>query len=123
MLPDISHDKSHDEPEGNQSARDEAIKAIERRRRFWSATVVSAVVMVVLTVIWATAEYSNAGGWPTEGFSQSSGQPNIWNMWIIYPFIAWVLFIAANAWFAFGRREISEDQITREMNRQAGKHH
>lgn len=29
--------------------------------------------MVILVVICAIAEYDNAGGWPTHGFSQSSG--------------------------------------------------
>ena len=47
--------------------------------------------MVILAVIWAFAEYHNAGGWPTNGFSQSSGIANVWNYWIIYPAIAWVL--------------------------------
>jgi nucleotide-binding universal stress UspA family protein len=41
--------------------------------------------MVLLTVIWALTEYHNAGGWPTQGFSQSSGIHDVWNSWIIYP--------------------------------------
>jgi hypothetical protein len=31
--------------------------------------------MIVLAAIWAIAEYRNEGGWPTNGFSQSSGSP------------------------------------------------
>jgi hypothetical protein len=116
MLPDISHEKSED----NESAREEAIKAIEQRRAFWTRTVIGAVIMVIVAVIWATAEYHNAGGWPTQGFSQSSGQPNVWNYWIIYPFIAWVAYTAINAWFAFGRKPISESDINREIDRQSG---
>jgi 2TM domain len=115
MLPDVSHEK----PEGDQHAREEAIKAIERRRRFWSTAVVSGIGMVILAVIWATTEYSNAGGWPTQGFSQSSGIPNEWNFWIIYPFIAWVLLTAVGAWFTFGRKQISEGDINREIERQS----
>jgi 2TM domain len=76
--------------------------------------------MLVLAAIWAIAEYNNAGGWPTNGFSQSSGIPNVWNYWIIYPAIVWVLATAADAWWVFGHKPISEDQITREMERQAG---
>ena len=76
--------------------------------------------MLILAVIWAFAEYHNAGGWPTSGFSQSSGIPNVWNYWIIYPAIAWVLAITADAWWVFGRRPVSEDQIKHEMKRQAG---
>jgi hypothetical protein len=76
--------------------------------------------MVILVVIWAFAEYHNAGGWPTSGFSQSSGIPNMWNYWIIYPAIAWVLITAADAWFVYGHKPVSEGEIQREIERQAG---
>jgi hypothetical protein len=123
------HDTSHDTPTGGDSnapagsdqlARQEAIRQIERRRRFWISTVAWTVVMILVVVSWAFSEYHNAGGWPTSGFSQSSGIPNVWNYWIIYPLIAWVLITAANAWRVFGRKPISEAEIKREMERQAG---
>ena len=114
MLPDVSHEM----PADDQRDREEAIKAIERHRRFWSATVVRGIGMAILAVVWATTEYGNAGGWPTQGFSQSSGIPNEWNYWIIYPFLAWVLLTAAGAWFAYRRRQVSEDDIKREIERQ-----
>jgi H+/Cl- antiporter ClcA len=125
MLHDLSHDKPGDSGAdsrvtGEQLARQQAIRQIERRRRFWFSTVAWAVVMIVVAVIWAFSEYHNAGGWPTNGFSESSGIPNVWNYWIIYPAIAWVLLTAANAWWVFGRKPISEDQIKHEMERQAG---
>jgi hypothetical protein len=41
--------------------------------------------MVILVLIWALSEYHNAGGWPTRGFSQSSGIHDVWNFWIVYP--------------------------------------
>jgi H+/Cl- antiporter ClcA len=107
-------------PAGDQLARREAIRQIERRRRFWISTAAWTAVMILVAVIWATSEYHNAGGWPTSGFSQSSGIPNVWNYWIIYPLIAWVLGTAASAWYVFGRKPISEDQIKHEMDRQAG---
>lgn len=115
MLPDVSHDR----PESGRRDREEAIKAIERRRRFWGATVIGAVGIAILTVIWAATEYSNAGGWPTKGFSESSGLPNEWNFWIIYPVIAWVLLTAVGAWRAYGRRPISEADVNREIERQS----
>jgi hypothetical protein len=34
----------------------------------------------------------------------------------------WVLATAADAWWVFGHKPVSEDQIQREMNRQAGQH-
>jgi len=105
---------------GEQFARQQAIRQIERRRRFWASTVTFGIGMIILAAIWAITEYHNAGGWPTAGFSQSSGIPNVWNIWIIYPFMAWVLLTAASAWFVYGRRPISESEIKREIERQAG---
>ena len=88
-----------------------------RRSRRSSAAAVSGsapplgtVGMILLAAIWALAEYHNAGGWPTSGFSQSSGIPNVWNYWIIYPAIAWVLITAAGAWFVYGHKPVSENR-------------
>lgn len=125
MVHDISDDRRADtEPkppaESDQLARQEAIKQIQRRRRFRISTAAWAVVMILVVVSWAFSEYHNAGGWPTKGFSQSAGIPNVWNYWIIYPLIAWVLLTAANAWWVFGRKPISEAEIKHEMERQAG---
>lgn len=107
--------------DGAQLARQEAIKRIERRRRFRLSTVASAIGMAMLVAIWATTEYHNAGGWPTQGFSQSSGIHDVWNSWIIYPAIAWVALTVTHAWFVYGRRPISEREIEREIERQAGR--
>jgi hypothetical protein len=121
------HDISHDTPTGGDPdvpaadeplARQQAIKQIERKRRFWLGTAMGTLGMIVLTAIWAFSEYHNAGGWPTSGFSQSSGIPNVWNYWIIYPFIAWVLLTAAGGLSVYLRKPISESQIRREIERQ-----
>ena len=125
MLHDIPQgmpaDSSSNDPAGSeQLARQQAIKQIERKRRFWATTVAAAVGMIVLVVIWATSEYHNAGGWPVDGFSQSSGIHDVWNYWIVYPFGAWVLLTAASAWFVYGHKPISEGEIKREIERQAG---
>jgi hypothetical protein len=103
-----------------QLARQQAIKQIERRRRFKISTAVSAVGMILLVAIWATSEYHNAGGWPTHGFSQSSGLHDVWNFWIIYPIIGWALLTAAGGWSVYRRKPISESEIKREIERQAG---
>lgn len=102
-----------------QLARQQAIKQIERRRRFWVSTAVATIGMVILIAIWATTEYHNAGGWPSQGFSQSSGIPNVWNIWIIYPLIAWVLVTTARAWSVYLHKPISESEVERELQRQA----
>ncbi len=123
------HDISHDTPADSgsnapaaseQLARQEAIKQIERRRRFWVRATMFTVLMVIVVFIWAMTEYHNAGGWPTQGFSDSSGIPNVWNDWIIYPAIVWVVATAADALLVFRNRPISETEIKREIDRQAG---
>ena len=101
-------------------AREQAIRQIERRRRFWISTIWSAVGVAILVVIWATAEYHDAGGWPVHGFSQSSGIHEVWNFWIVYPLGAWLLIVAAHAWAVFGNKPISEGEINREIERQGG---
>jgi hypothetical protein len=99
-LHDISHDTPADSGQnapatGEQLARQQAIKQIERRRHFWVRATMGTAAMIIVVIIWAITEYHNAGGWPTQGFSDSSSIPNVWNDWIIYPAIAWVLFLAA----------------------------
>ena len=76
--------------------------------------------MVILVIIWAMTEYHNAGGWPTQGFSDSSSIPNVWNDWIIYPAIAWVLYLTTHALLVVRNKPISESEIKREIDRQAG---
>jgi hypothetical protein len=70
--------------------------------------------------IWAVTEYRNAGGRPARGFSQRSGIPGVWNIWIIYPFIAYTLITAGHGWLVYGRDPISESQTEREITPQAG---
>jgi hypothetical protein len=126
MLHDISHDTTtgggSDAPApGEPSARQQAIKQIQRKRRFWISTAFGTVGMILLVAIWAITEYHNAGGWPASGFSQSSGIHDVWNIWIIYPLIAWVLLTVAHAWSVYRPRPISEREIQREIERQGGR--
>jgi hypothetical protein len=111
--------RSDTPPDGDELARQQAIRQIERRRRFWISTIWSAIGMAILVVIWATTEYHNAGGWPAHGFSQSSGIHEVWNFWIVYPLGAWLLIVAAHAWAVYGNKPISESEIKREIERQA----
>lgn len=78
--------------------------------------------MLLLVFIWAATEYHNAGGWPSSGFSQSSGIHDVWNDWIIYPIIGWVLILAARGWSVYGHKPISEREIQEEIDRQADRH-
>jgi hypothetical protein len=97
-----------------QLTREQAIKQIERKRRYR----ISATISTVLAAIWAITEYHNAGGWPAQGFSQSSGIHDVWNIWIIYPAIAWAFLLASFGLDVYLRKPVSESQIKREMERQ-----
>ena len=107
---------------GEDEVRELAVKQIERKRHFQMRAFSGAVVSVVLVIIWAIAEYNNAHGWPTNGFSQSSGIYHVWNYWIIYPLVGIALAIAIDAWNTFRRKPISESEIRREMDRLTGAH-
>jgi hypothetical protein len=125
MLHDTSHDRREDSDSdapvtSEQLARREAIKQIELKRRFWIRAAVGTVAIVLLALIWAISEYNNAGGWPTQGFSESSGIPNVWNLWIIYPALVWVFLTVAGGLTVYLRKPISESEIKRELDRQAG---
>ena len=124
-MTNIVHDRPADidsssPADRDQLARQQAMKQIERKRRFKVSTAVSAVGMALLVVIWAMSEYHNAGGWPIHGFSQSSGIHDVWNFWIVYPLGAWVFITAATGWTVYLRKPISEGEIKREIERQAG---
>jgi hypothetical protein len=105
--------------DSEQLARQQAIKQIERGRHYWITTAIFTVGMLVLATIWAITEYHNAGGWPAHGFSQSSGIHDVWNIWIIYPAIAWAFLTIAVGLGIYLRRPISESQIKREIERQS----
>ena len=124
-MPNIIHDTPTDTgpdapASSEQVARQQAIKQIERKRRFRISAAWSTIGMIILVAVWAMSEYHNAGGWPTHGFSQSSGIHDVWNFWIIYPLGAWLLIVAAGARAVFGHKPISEGQIEREIERQRG---
>ncbi len=103
-----------------QLARQQAIRQIERRRRFHINAVASGIGIAVLVAIWAMTEYHNAGGWPTNGFSQSSGIHDVWNFWIVYPVGAWLAILATHGWYVYMHKPISERDIKREIERQHG---
>ena len=121
VIHDTPTDHSSDTPaDGGELARQQAIRQIERRRRFWISTIWLAIGMAILVAIWAATEYHNAGGWPVHGFSQSSGIHEVWNFWIVYPLGAFLLIVAAHGWFVYGNKPISEGEIDREIERQRG---
>jgi hypothetical protein len=127
-MTNIAHDRAADSRSSVPSdterlAREQAIKRIERKRRYWISTAISFAGLFLLAAIWAITEYHNAGGWPTQGFSQSSGLHDVWNIWIIYPAIGWAFLTAAIGLGVYMRKPVSESQIRREMERQSHSGH
>ena len=123
-MPDLIHDAAaarHPDTAAHEDlARQQAIRQIERKRRYRISAAVSGLGMLLLVLIWALSEYHNAGGWPVHGFSQSSGLHDVWNLWIVYPLGAWLVLLAIGGWDVYLRKPISEQQIQREIDRQAG---
>jgi hypothetical protein len=122
MTPPLSDDEPPDTSQlrsgsGSDPVRELAIQQVKRKRAFQRLAVGFAAASVFLIVIWAVSEYNNAGGWPTDGFSQSSSIPHVWNIWIIYPLLGMGLILAIDAWFTFRHRPISEREIQREIDR------
>jgi protein-S-isoprenylcysteine O-methyltransferase Ste14 len=107
---------------GDAEVRELAVKQIERKRRFEMRAFAAAVLSAFLVVVWAVSEYNNAGGWPTNGFSNSSSIPHVWNDWIIYPLIGIGLCVAIDAWNTYRRKPITEAEIKREIDRLTDAH-
>jgi 2TM domain len=100
-----------------EEVRELAIEQLRRKRRFVEHAVGAGIALVALVAIWAVSEYNNAGGWPTDGFSQSSSIPHVWNIWIIYPVIGITLYVAIDAWRTFRRKPLTEREIEKEIGR------
>jgi 2TM domain len=99
----------------SDSLRKVARDRIRRRRNFVTHLVAHIVATVFLTLVWATTEYHNAGGWPT-GF-RTGRMNHDWDPWIIYPVLAGTLALALHAWIAFGRQPVTEADVNRELER------
>jgi hypothetical protein len=92
-----------------------ALDRIRRRRNFITHLVATLAGAVLLSIVWATTEYSNAGGWPT-GF-RTGRENRDWDPWIMYPLAAGAVALAVHAWIAFGRRPPTEAEIAGEIRR------
>jgi hypothetical protein len=95
--------------------RRQAVNRLERVRRFKLHVVSFAVGMLILTPIWVLSEYQNAEGWP-DRFSDSAG-PDTWNPWLFWVFIVWGGIVAIHGVKTYFRREPTEAEIRREVQR------
>ena len=77
--------------------RERAIKRLKKRHDFHGHLLVYALVNSFIVVIWAV---TNAGFF-----------------WPIFPIVGWGIGVAMNAWDVYGRDDLDEDRIGREMDR------
>jgi hypothetical protein len=86
----------------DEEIRQEAIKAVKKKRDFKGHLVAYAIVNAFLVVVW----YFTGAGY-------------FWPIWVMG---GWGIGVAFNAWDAYGRSSgaISEAEIQREIDRQKG---
>lgn len=82
-----------------QTARDQAMTHLKKRRDFFGHVLVYVLVNAFIVVIWAVT-----GG---HGF-----------FWPIFPIAGWGIGVVMNAWDVFWRHEITDEDIQREMERE-----
>ncbi len=86
-----------------EEIRQEAIKAVKRKREFRNHVIAYIIVNAFLVVVWY--------------FTSRPGY--FWPIWVMG---GWGIGVAFNAWDAYGRKHgpISEAEIQREIDRQKG---
>jgi hypothetical protein len=122
MLPDISHSPGDSDLDAPVTSEQVARRQTGRGRRFW--------FWAVLGTPGHDSHESQLGrpAVPQRGrlaglrFTHSCWPriPNVRNDWIIWPAMVWVLATAGYARLAFGHKPVSESDIKREIERQAG---
>jgi 2TM domain len=81
-----------------QVLRAKAVKQLKKQRDFRSHVLVYVLVNTLLVVIWVMTD--------SHGF-----------FWPVFPIAGWGIGVIMNARDVYGRQEITEDDIDREMHR------
>ena len=82
-----------------QTARDQAITHLKKRRDFFRHLLVYLLVNAFIVMIWAVTS--------GHGF-----------FWPIFPIAGWGIGVVMNAWDVFWRHEITDEDVQREMERE-----
>ena len=85
-----------DDADREQALRDKAVRQLKKERDFLGHLLVYILVNTSLVVIWLLTD--------PDGF-----------FWPVFPIAAWGIGVIMNAWDVYGRREITEEDIHREM--------
>jgi hypothetical protein len=78
-----------------QDRREAAVKGVKARRDFKTHVAVYVIVNLFLVAIWAL-----------------SGGGYFWPIWVM---LGWGIGVAFNAWDAYFKKPVSEEEIQREM--------
>ena len=87
-----------DDADREQILRDKAVRRLKKQRDFRSHLLVYVLVNTFLVVIWLLTG--------PHGF-----------FWPVFLIAGWGIGVIMNAWDVYGRQEITEDDIQREMHR------
>jgi len=87
-----------DNADREQVLRARAVKQLKKQRDFRGHLLVYVLVNTFLVVIWLVTDQ--------HGF-----------FWPVFPIIGWGIGVIMNAWDVYGRQEITEEDIEREMDR------
>jgi hypothetical protein len=87
-----------DNADREQVLRDKAVRQLKKKRDFRGHLLVYLLVNTFLVVIWLVTD--------RHGF-----------FWPVFPIVAWGIGVIMNAWDVYGRQEITEEDIQREMDR------
>jgi hypothetical protein len=88
---------SIDNVDREQALRDKAVRQLKKQRDFRNHLLVYILVNTFLVVTWALTN--------RHGF-----------FWPVFPIAGWGIFVIMNAWDVYGRQEITEQDIHREMD-------
>ena len=88
---------THEAPMTDAQLREQALRSLKKKRDFRGHLVAYALVNSLLIGIWAVTG---------AGF-----------FWPVFPLLGWGIGVGFNAWDAYGRRPISEEEIRREAER------
>jgi len=85
-----------EDAEREQVLRDKAVRQLKKKRDFRGHLLVYILVNTFVVVIWLLTDPS--------GF-----------FWPVFPIVGWGIGVIMNAWDVYGRQEITEEDIHREM--------
>ena len=85
-----------DDADREQVLRDKAVRQLKKKRDFRGHLLVYILVNTFVVVIWLLTD--------PNGF-----------FWPVFPIVGWGIGVIMNAWDVYGRQEITEEDIHREM--------